>query len=229
MSDLGRTSGPESATTDHNQEGNTSTSKKGNSPWNKGGARQQMSSALYSFEGAKAEIGAVLGRKHEKMKNKVMYDDFIEKWTNYLTSNMTGARDVVKTIIDRDDMDTRIDEDEPVDLTEEEATSTVKILLKTDEVKKFGSRREQAKDNLVKTEPTDGFINRVKHNTQILRLAGGERHLYQKDDGVTLSKGEIEIKIDEYLAMHVVRRSDQGRFGELQKSLLDGSHRGRDE
>ena len=29
--------------------------------------------------------------------------------------------------------------------------------------------------------------------------------------------------------MHVVRRCDQGRFGDLQKSLLDGSHRGRDE
>ena len=29
--------------------------------------------------------------------------------------------------------------------------------------------------------------------------------------------------------MHVIRRSDVGRFEELQKSLLDGSHRGRDE
>ena len=51
---------------------------------------------------------------------------------------------------DRDDVFERIDAEEPVDLTEEEEKSKVKVLLKTEEVKKFGARRQLAKDNLVK-------------------------------------------------------------------------------
>ena len=88
--------------------------------------------------------------RHERMKHKLVYEEFIEKFVVYLTANMTGAKDVIKTVIDRDDTLKRIDKDEPKDLTTEEAKSTVKVLLKTDEVKKFGNRREQAKDNLVK-------------------------------------------------------------------------------
>ena len=99
---------------------------------------------------AKAEIGVILGMKHERMKLKVMFDDFVETFTNYLTSNMTGAKDVVRAITNHDDMMRRIDQEEPVDLTKKEAKSTVKVLLKTEEIKKFGARRQQAKDNLVK-------------------------------------------------------------------------------
>ena len=91
----------------------------------------------YNFEGAKSEIGAVLGMRHEKMKLKVMYDVFVETFTNYLTSNMTGAKDIVKTIVDGDDMLARTNEEEPVDLTEEEEKSKVKVF-------------QQTKDNLVK-------------------------------------------------------------------------------
>ena len=54
-----------------------------------------MSTISYNFEGAKAEIGVVLGLKDEQIKLKVMFDDFVETFTNYLTSNITGARDVV--------------------------------------------------------------------------------------------------------------------------------------
>ena len=42
---------------------------------------------------------------------------------------------MVKIITDRDNMMARIDRDEPVDLTIEEAASAVKTLLKTKEVK----------------------------------------------------------------------------------------------
>ena len=273
--------------------------KKTTSAWSRGNTKGQISSVTYGFEGAKAEIGAVLGLKHEKMKLKAMFDDFIEKLTTYLTSNMTGARDVVKTIIDRDDVMARIDLDEAVDLTEEEEKSTVKVLLKTEEVKKFGARKQQARDNTVKvfgllwgqcsaglqtsikgeagyeaaldthdliwlldavqkvvsgvdtkasklyveqealvafttmrqgsTESTDGFIARVKHNAQTLRLAGGERYLCDRSAMRNPTALDVEQAIEEYLAMHVIRRSDSTRFGELQKSLLDGSHRGRDE
>ena len=68
------------------------------------------------------------------------------------------------------------------------------------------------------TKPTESFINRAKHNSQTLQLAGGERYLYGKAAGVTMRKGEIKIKIKEYLAMHVVQRCDQDRFSNLQKS-----------
>ena len=273
--------------------------KKTGSGWNKTGTRGQMTATSYNFEGAKAEIGVVLGLKHEKMKSKVMFDDFVETFTNYLTSNMTGARDVVRTITERDDALERIDKEMPVDLTAEEAKSEVKKLLKTEEVKKFGNRRQQAKDNLVKvfgliwgqcspglqtaikgeddydeaveehkvvwlldavqrvvsgvdtkanklfveqealvafttmrqgaTEPTDGFITRVKQNGKTLELAGGERYLVDKESLSNKDRATIDGEIEKYLAMHVIRRSDTGRFGELQKSLLDGSHRGRDE
>ena len=60
---------------------------------------------------------------------------------------MTGAKDVIKTIQERDDIFERIDKDEPKDLTTEEAASAVKALLKTKEVKKFSNRRQLAKDN----------------------------------------------------------------------------------
>ena len=123
--------------------------KKTGASWNRGAQRGQSSAVIYSFEGTKTEIGAVLGLKHEKMKHKVIFDDFIEKFTNYLTSNMTGARDVVKTILDRDNMMERIDEDITEDLTLEEAASAVRVLLKTEEVKKFGARKQLAKDNAV--------------------------------------------------------------------------------
>ena len=53
--------------------------RKSENSWNKGSSRTQISSALYNFEGLKAEIGGVLGLKHEKMKNKVIFDDFIDK------------------------------------------------------------------------------------------------------------------------------------------------------
>ena len=261
--------------------------------------RGQVSSVTYNFEGAKSEIGGVLGMRHEKMKNKVVFDDFIEKFVIYLTANMTGARDVIKTVLDRDDTMARIDKDEPKDLSTADAGSAVKVLLKTEEVKKFGHRKQLAKDNLVKiygliwgqcssglqtslkgeqgydtavddhdvpwllknvqkvvagvdvkanklyveqeslivfttmrqgtTEATDAFINRVKHNAQTLRLAGGERYLYDKSTNASLTKGEIEEEIEKYLSMHVIRRCDTTRFGELQKSLLEGSYRGRDE
>ena len=288
------TDGKDPSTQEKPSEGEQNT--KGGDSWNR---RTQVTSVAYNFEGAKIEIGGVLGMRHEKMKHKLVFDEFVEKFVVYLTANMTGAKDVIKTVLDRDDTLKRIDKEEPKDLTDVEAKSAVKVLLKTDEVKKFGNRREQAKDNLVKifgliwgqcstglqtslkgesgyedavddhdvvwlldtaqkvvagvdmkanklfveqealitfvtmrqgaTEPTDGFINRVKHNAQTLRLAGGQRHLYEQAKGTTLSKSEIEVKIDEYLAMHVIRRCDQGRFGDLQKSLLDGSYRGRNE
>ena len=125
-------------------------SKKPGASWNKGGTRSQISAVMYGFEGAKSEIGGVLGLKHEKMKYKVIFDNFIEKFTTYLTSNLTGARDVVKTIIDKDDMMKRIEKEMPEDLTEEEKKSEVRVLLKTEEVKKFGARRQLAKDNTVK-------------------------------------------------------------------------------
>ena len=268
------------------------TSKKSVGPWNRGGQKVQASTVMYVFKGAKTEIGAVLGLKHKRMKYKVIFDDFIDKFITYLTSNMTGARDVVKTIMDRDDLMARIDEDEPTDLTEEQAKLAVKVLLKMEEVKKFGARKQLVKDNTVKafgllwgqcspglqtsikgengyegaldihdliwllyavqkvvsgvdtkasrlyveqealmafttmrqgsTETTDGFIARVKHNAQTLRLAGGERYLYNKDSLASATQLEIEKAIEEYLAMHVIRRSDSTRFGELQKSLLDG-------
>ena len=123
--------------------------KKTASGWNKD-SRMSTSSVSYNFEGAKPEVGAVLGLRHEKIKVKVMYDVFIEKFVNYLTSNITGAKDVVKMIVDGDDMLKRIDKEEPIDLTEDEEKSKVKVLLKTEEVKKFGARRQQAIDNLVK-------------------------------------------------------------------------------
>ena len=72
------------------------------------------------------------------------------------------------------------------------------------------------------TEATDAFINRVKHNAKTLRLAGGERYLLEKPKSGTLTKGETESKIEEYLSMHVIQRCDPTRFGDLQKSLLDG-------
>ena len=53
------------------------TSKKTGASWNRGGQRGQSSAVMYGFEGAKTEIGAVLGLKHEKMKHKVIFDDFL--------------------------------------------------------------------------------------------------------------------------------------------------------
>ena len=80
------------------------------------------------------------------------------------------------------------------------------------------------------TETTDSFITRVKHNAQTLKLAGGEHYLFDKDLLPSpLTCINIERAIEEYLSMHVIRRSDAARFGDLQKSLLEVSHRGRDE
>ena len=67
-----------------------------------------ITSVSFNFKGGKPEIGVVLGLKHEKIKMKGTYDDFIEKFLVYLTSNMTGLKDIVKTIEDKDDMIKRI-------------------------------------------------------------------------------------------------------------------------
>ena len=87
---------------------------------------------------------------HEKMKYKIVFEVFIEKFIIYLTANMTGSKDVVKTILDRDNTLDRIANDIPKDLTAEEAKSPVQVLLKMEEVKKYGNRRQLAIDNLVK-------------------------------------------------------------------------------
>ena len=56
------------------------TSKKSGGSCNRGGQKVQASTVMYGFEGAKTEIGAVLGLKHERMKYKVIFDDFIDKF-----------------------------------------------------------------------------------------------------------------------------------------------------
>ena len=57
------------------------TNRKSGGSWNRGGMKGQTSTVMYGFEGAKAETGTVLRLKHEKMKYKVMFDDFIDKFT----------------------------------------------------------------------------------------------------------------------------------------------------
>ena len=68
------------ATQGMNSQGGGEARKSGNS-WGRN-AKAQTSSVAYNFEGAKTEIGAVLGMRHERMKLKVMYDEFIERLTN---------------------------------------------------------------------------------------------------------------------------------------------------
>ena len=102
-------------------------------------------------------------------------------------------------------------------------TKANKLYVEQEALVAFTTMRQGA------TETTDSFISRVKHNAQTLKLAGGERYLYDKDLLPTLTRINVERAIEEYLSMHVIRRSDSVRFGDLQKSLLEGSHRGRNE
>ena len=102
-------------------------------------------------------------------------------------------------------------------------TKANKLYVEQEALVAFTTMRQGA------TESTDGFITRVKQNAQTLKLAGGERYLFDKESLPTDNCANIDHAVEEYLAMHVLCRSDVGRFGDLQKSLLDGLHRGRDE
>ena len=59
--------------------------KKSGGLWSKGNAKIHIYLVVYNFEGAKTEIGAVLDPKYEKIKHKVIFNDFIDKFTYYLT------------------------------------------------------------------------------------------------------------------------------------------------
>ena len=98
-----------------------------------------------------------------------------------------------------------------------------KLYIKQEALITFVTMRQGA------TEPTDGFIAQAKYNAQTLRLAGGECYLYDKDKVASTAAADIDKAIEEYLSMHIMRWVDSVQFGDLQKSLLDSSYKGRDE
>ena len=80
----------------------------------------------------------------------------------------------------------------------------------------------------------DSFRKRVDSVTLTVSLVAGSKMLYSEDisnavDPTDPSDEEVEIEEQRLKAMLMIIRSDFGRFGDLQESLLEGMHKGRDE
>ena len=104
-------------------------------------------------------------------------------------------------------------------------TKANKLSVEQEVLVAFATMRQGA------TEMMDSFITRVKNNTQTLNLWQEVSVTWYDKDALPspLTRMNIECNIKKYLAMHIIRRSSVSRFGDLQKSLLKGLHRGRDE
>ena len=171
--------------------------KKTASGWNKD-SRMSTSSVLYNFEGAKPEVGAVKvygliwgqcsAGLQTAIKGESGYDDAID------------SHDVVWFLRNLQKVVSGMD------------TKANKLYVEQEALVAFTTMRQGA------TESTDGFITRVKHNAQTLKLAGGERYLYDKDLLSSPTRSNVDRTIEEYLLMHIIRRSDPIRFEDLQKS-----------
>ena len=61
-------------------------------------SQMQFGSNERSWEGAKPEIGVVLGLKCEKLTHKVTFDVFIEKVVTYVLSEFKNAKDILPAL-----------------------------------------------------------------------------------------------------------------------------------
>ena len=84
------------------------------------------------------------------------------------------------------------------------------------------------------TESNDSFRKRIDSVVLTVNLVGGTKMLYSETISNTVDpddpeEDEINVELQKLKAMLMILRSDPVRYGELQDSLLEGMHKGRDE
>ena len=83
-------------------------------------------------------------------------------------------------------------------------------------------------------ESNDSFRKRIDSVAMTVTLIGGDKMLYSGEianvnDPDKPTKDELKTEVQRIKAMLMIIRSDYIRYGDLQESLLEGMHKGRDE
>ena len=99
------------------------------------------------FKGENENIGVVLALRTERFNHKVVFSSFTDKLKNYVVSNFNDAKDIVPMIEELRDTTQDVQNDEPANLTGTDATNAVKVIIKTEQVKRWMRRIEIHKNN----------------------------------------------------------------------------------
>ena len=105
----------------------------------------------------------------------------------------------------------------------------------------LSNKRETLHDALVnfvtmrqgRSESLDDYMKRVKSNIELLVLAGGRHFLCCPEIMTKANKeptdAEIATEEEKFTAMHILKRSDSDRYGDLLEELKNNSYFGRDD
>jgi hypothetical protein len=103
------------------------------------------------WEGAKPEVGAVLGLKTEKITKKVTFEVFREKLATYVLSEFNNPKDVLPAV--KRMTDPMVDfkaKQAPKDLTDDEKKSDVEVQMQQQRIKLYISRETMVRTNMDK-------------------------------------------------------------------------------
>ena len=83
------------------------------------------------------------------------------------------------------------------------------------------------------TEANDQFLDRFKANVSTVELAGGSDFLCPTNimdkQLVIPTKSEIKTEVDRFAAMHLLKSSDDKRYGDMKSRLKESAALGRNE
>ena len=104
-----------------------------------------------SWEGAKPEVGAVLGLKSERLNNKVTFEVFREKLAIHVLSEFRNGRDILPAIKKMTDPRVTLrSRSGPKELTDEEKKSSIEVELQKQRIKPYIEREITARTNMDK-------------------------------------------------------------------------------
>ena len=258
----------------------------------------------YEYKGENDGVGVILALRTERFNHKVVFSSFSDKLRNYVVSNFKDAKDIVPMIEELRDTTAEVYGEEPGNLTGQDALNAVKVIIKTEQVKRWMRRIENLKNNkatlyglvwgqcsaglqesikgelefeeqsklfnciwllekaklissgvdekankyytLLKSlmamcnirqgqnESNDSYRKRVESAVLTVNLIGGDDMLYSRNISTAVDpddpeESKVKYELQKMKAMLMILRSDPVRYGNLQDSLLEGMHKGRDE
>ena len=111
-----------------------------------------FASSTKDFEGTTPKIGGVLGLRSEIVTRKITYDAFLEKLGIYIMTELKGGENIVE--ITKEPSSDIIGDFtamyKPVELTNEEKESSIKVEIKKEEIKDYVRDLKTIKSNLKK-------------------------------------------------------------------------------
>ena len=116
-----------------------------------GATRNAVNSIDRNFCGDTPAIVIVLGLRTERVTKKVPFDTFREKLANYVLTTLKNAEDVVELIEEQVDPRASFEENnKPQPLTDEQKEDDMDVMIQTQYLKIYATRKFEIKDNINK-------------------------------------------------------------------------------